>query len=136
MNPDPWRWTLLGVAGVLGGVAVAAGPNETVAAPAAGGALLAAAGFALLSIIERVHLRLPPRERMEGDRLVALRQAFAEGAIGRQRIAQAVLELERETLGRAATQEGDPVALHPEEASDDEFRRWVVARMDRLEGTT
>ncbi|HYK93080.1 MAG TPA: hypothetical protein VEY07_03445 [Thermoplasmata archaeon] len=136
MNLDRIRWVLLVVAGVLGALAAYAGSNESTAVPLAVGAVVAGGVFAALSLVEHVRFHLPTIERPEVDSLVALRRAFAEGAIGRQRIAQALLELERETYGRTSGQEGDPTALSPESVSEPEFRRWVVARLDRLEATT
>jgi hypothetical protein len=136
VNPERVAWVVLGVGGVLAGGAIWAGPNEGTAAPLAAGALAALAGFAGLMLWPYVHLQLPSAERLDADSLVALRRAFGEGALGRQRVAQAVLELERESLGRAVAHEGDPVARHPEGASDAEFRRWVRARLDEIEGST
>lgn len=136
MNPDPWRWALLGVAGALGGAAVLAGANDAVAVPLAGGALLAVTGFATLSLVEQVRFHLPQVDRPDVDTLAALRRAFDEGALGRQRITQALLELERETLGRTGASGGDVIALRPESVNDAEFRQWVTARIEALEAMT
>lgn len=136
MNVDWLRWPLLGLAVVLGALAVVAGPNESTAVPLAALALVAGAGFASLSLADSVRFHLPQIDRPDSDSLVALRRAFNEGAIGRQRITQALLELERETVGRASVQDGDPTARNPEAVPEAEFRRWVTEHLDRLEGTT
>ena len=122
-------------AGVLAALAIVAGPNEAFAAPAAGVALAVLAGAIVLFLVPSVRWYRPSESIPEADPLVSLRHAFREGAIGRQRIAQAVLELERETLGRGAVADGDPIALHPESATAEEFRRWVDDRLHQIEGT-
>ncbi len=136
MNLALPRWALLGAAVVLGGLAIGAGPNEATAVPAAGVALVCAAGFAALSLLHRVRFRFAPLELPESHSLVALRQSFREGPIGRQRIAQAILELERETLGRPEGRASDAVALKPEAVDPKTFRAWVRERLDELEGST
>ncbi len=136
MNPETPRWALLAGAGLLTALAVVAGANESTAVPAAGGALALAVGFIFLSLVRQVRFRVRQRELPEAHSLVALRQAFREGPIGRQRIAQAILELERETLGRVPAREAGSIALHPEAADPTEFRAWVRERLAELEGIT
>lgn len=136
MNVAPWRGTSLAGAGLLTVVAVLAGPNESVAAAAALGALLSALAFIALGLVPRVRWRPGPSVHYERHALVALRQAFREGPIGRQRIAQSVLELERSSVGRPWAHSGDEIALHPEASDPGAFRAWVARRLDELEGST
>ncbi len=136
MNLETPRVGLLVVAGLLAVLAVVAGPNEGTAVPLAGGALVVASVVVVLSLVRQVRFRRRPIGPTESHSLVALRQAFREGPIGRQRIAQALLELERESLGRVPAREAGSIALHPETADPKEFRAWVRERLDELEGAS
>lgn len=136
MKPERVGVAGLVVAGLLAGLAVFAGPNEAAAAPAAGGALVALAAAIALLLFPSVRWHAADVAVPVADPLVSLRHAFREGALGRQRIAQAVLELERGSLGRGAASDGDPIALHPEAATPEEFRRWVEERLRRIEAAT
>jgi len=136
VNPDTLGYAVLGVAVVLGAAAAYAGTNEVTAVPLAAGAAVAGAAFAAIRLAPRVRTEPVARPIYEPDPLVALRAAFREGAIGRQRIAQAIGELERSSgLGR--TRAGpDEIERHPERVSAPAFRTWVETRLADLERRT
>ncbi|HTT35869.1 MAG TPA: hypothetical protein VLX64_02215 [Thermoplasmata archaeon] len=137
MNVGPARALALALAIAFGGVAVWAGPNEATSVPAAGLALVAGVAFAVLSLLPSVRIDLRAAPPPEYDRLVVLRDAFREGAFGRQRIAQAIGELERASGPAGATRSGaDPVLRNPESLPAPEFREWVRARLRELEERT
>ena len=136
MNWDGVRFTLLGLALALAVVAAIAGANETTAIPAAGGAAVAVGLFAVLTVLPRTRLPRALLPELERDSLVALRQAFREGALGRQRIAFAIAELEREAYGRAGPHSADDAIRQPEAQAPEAFRTWVEERVTELEATT
>ena len=133
------RWITLGLLGGAAaglGVALWAGPNVAVAAPAAGAAALAAGGYAAAVLAERVRFPRRPDEPLAGDPIVGLRDAFRSGAIGRQKIIQTVGTMERALLPR----ESAPVSPDEERrlltGTSAEFHAWVEERVRHLERET
>lgn len=127
--------TLVGVAvAAVGlGVSVWAGPNVALAAPAAAVACLAVVAVAVAAFSGRT-APLPATEpEPEVDTLVILRSSFEAGELGRHTILSTLSGLELQAYGEAYR--GLP--LDEEErltrASPAEFRRWLGARLDRLE---
>ena len=130
------RVGLLAAALVLAVAAIVADTNTDSALPLAFGAGVALTGFAVLSVIARTRFARAPFVPPVTDPLVALRNSFHGGVLGRQRIAVAVLELQRETLGRTTGRPADPLAPRPEDLPPAQFRAWVSAQLDELERAT
>ncbi|MCI4336586.1 MAG: hypothetical protein L3K17_05245 [Thermoplasmata archaeon] len=136
MNDGPLRALLLGTALVLAAAAVYAGANSASAVPLATTAALCVAAFAALSIAGATRFVRQPFTLPVADPLVALRSAFREGALGRQRIIVALAELERQAHGRAAITADNAAQFRAEEQPPAAFRRWVGERLDELEAST
>lgn len=135
MNDAGLRVGLLIAAVVLAIAAIVADTNVQSAVPLAAGAGIALAAFATLGLVGRTRFARVPFVPPVTDPLVALRTAFRSGPLGRQRIASAVLELQRETFGRTAARQAEVTTRRPEEMSASEFRRWVGEQLDELERT-
>jgi hypothetical protein len=136
VNDGGVRAALLVAAIALAIAAILADTNTDSAIPLAVAAGLALTGFAALSVVGRTRFVRAPFVPPVTDPLVALRNSFRSGALGRQRIAGAVLELQRETLGRSSGRPADPGAPRPEDLPPDKFRAWVSAQLDELERAT
>lgn len=136
MNVDGVRAALLFAALAFAIAAIIADTNTDSALPLAAAAGVALTGFAALSVVSRTRFVRAPFVPPVTDSLVALRSSFRSGALGRQRIAGAVLELQRETLGRGSGRPADPAAVRPEDLPPEKFRAWVSAQLDELERAT
>jgi hypothetical protein len=124
---------LLAVAIGLAAVAVWAGANVGVAAPAAAAALVAALAWTLLTIAPRVRPASATYREEHYETLVLLRESFRQGVMGRQAILSALGGLEAQVFGsRRAT-----LSLDEEDrlrtASARVFRDWVEGRLSDLE---
>jgi hypothetical protein len=136
VNDGPLRAALLGTAVVLAAFAVFAGDNSDAAVPLATGAALAIVGFAVLSMASNTRYTPRPLVPLVADPFVALRNAFREGALGRERVAVAIAELERAAHGRPPITDDERSRLRPEERRPEQFRQWVSERLDELERST
>ncbi|MGI0131592.1 MAG: hypothetical protein ACREDK_00610 [Thermoplasmata archaeon] len=130
------RWFWVGV--VIVGLAAAgwAGGNLSTAVPAATLAAIAAAALAAQELWPKVRRPVAPLPPLSGDPLVALRDAFTTGRLGRQTIVATIATLHRE-LGHgtlAHTSAEDERRLLDLPAS--EFRAWVEGEVARLERGT
>jgi hypothetical protein len=138
-------WVLVGGAVVAALVAIQAGDNLVVAVPVGAVAVL------LVSIVGAVELqsrstpfaparggvaRQGVRYRVESDSLLRLRRSFGSGEIGRSSILATVRALERDLNPAGRT----PLSLEGErevlDLPPDQFRRWVDARLARIEAAT
>lgn len=136
MNDRGLRGGLLVTAIGLAIAAAIADTNVASAVPLAAGAGIALAAFATLSVLDQTRFARAPFVPPVTDPLVALRTAFRSGPLGRQRIAAAILELQREGLDRTGARPPDPATPRPEELAPAAFRRWVAAQLEELEHET
>jgi hypothetical protein len=128
---------ILGIAAAgAAAIAVAAGPDLSVALLSGGAAALAAGLVVVLALVGRVR---PTRGRprpVESELLVTLRDGMTSGPIGRQRVIAALQSVERS----AGIRDGIPVGAEEErrlvEMPVGEFRAWLAEQLDRLERTT
>ena len=132
----PYGWGLVVTALAATGVAIWAGPNLSIAVPAAVIAVVAAAllflEVALRSGTGRSRLSaesLPPRP-------AAMRTAFVSGRLGRERLVLLLDVLDRRAgvsdRGPRSPDEIDRFSLMPPE----EFRAYLRGRVDDLEART
>lgn len=115
------------------GVAVAAGPNLDLAVPAGGAAVAFAAALGLENYLASRGARPAPYRLPDTSPSARIRRAFAGGRIPREEI---VLLLDH--VERAGPNPALPSRAHADLASivelpPAEFRRYVSARLDRLE---
>lgn len=129
-----WAWVVLLVVGLS--VALWAGGNVATAVPAAALAAAAAAGLAAQELWPKVRRTVTPRPLPSGDPLIALRDAFTSGRLGRQTIVATIATLHRElghgTLSRVTADEERRLLDLP----SGEFRMWVDGEVARLERGT
>lgn len=129
-----WAWVALVVVGIA--VALWAGGNASSAVPAATLAAVAAAALAAQELWPKVRRPVVLAPVPSGDPLVALRNAFTTGRLGRQTIVATLASLHRE-LGHAALARVD--ADEERRLLDlpaTEFRAWVDREVGRLERET
>jgi hypothetical protein len=130
------RWIFLGGAAGVIGLAVILRPDEPSVSALGLIAGLCVAAFALLSLLEPARALERPGRSLEVAPIVNLRQSFRDGRIGQERIVEALSTLERNARGRSARPRLEATGVAPEERSPEEFRRWVVERLDELERAT
>lgn len=136
MNDAGLRVGLLVAAIALAAAAAVADPNTASELPLAVAAGVALAAFATLSVVGQTRFARAPFVPPVTDPLVALRQAFRSGPLGRQRVVGAILELQREAFGRTGSAAPGGAGPRPEELPPPEFRAWVAAQLDELERRT
>ncbi len=133
MNLGVPRLALAALAAAAIGIALWAGPNVDLAAPAATVACLAAVALAAGPLVDRLRPERLPEPPVEADTLVRLGASFREGVLGRRSILATLGGLELAALGRSY----HPLGLEEEEklvaATPAEFRRWVEGRLAELE---
>lgn len=129
-----WGLWVVGVVGI--GIAVWAGPNTEVAAPAAALGLLAAVVWAARSLDRHRTRSLPARLDDAGPEADLLRSGFRTGPIGRAAVLATLAGIEADLLGparRGLTLEEEQQLLA---APPDRFRSWVEERLAVLEAAS